>query len=73
MISLALFHPNLYCLVAAEEEWSRVVFLYQLVRGKASNSYGLNVAALAGLSPEILRRAGQKAKELRAEALHNAR
>lgn len=41
-----------------------MTFLYKLKRGVASSSYGLNVAALAGLDPFILRIAEVKAKQI---------
>ncbi|XP_052281560.1 DNA mismatch repair protein Msh3-like isoform X2 [Dreissena polymorpha] len=41
------------------EDLSQVVFLYQLVEGKASRSYGLNVARLAGLPQCIVTSARQ--------------
>lgn len=40
------------------------MFLYQLERGQARKSYGLNVAALAGLNSAILRAASEKSQEL---------
>lgn len=40
------------------------MFLYQLERGQAGRSYGLNVAALAGLDAAILRVAARKSREL---------
>ena len=43
-----------------------LVFLYQLEPGVASDSYGLNVAKLAGLSPEIRACAARKSAELEA-------
>ena len=44
--------------------YKRVVFLYEMVQGRASGSYGLNVAALAGIPVEILSLARDKSKEL---------
>ena len=44
--------------------YKRVVFLYEMVQGRASGSYGLNVAALAGVPVEILSLARDKSKEL---------
>ena len=41
-----------------------MVFLYQLEKGKAGKSYGLNVAALAGLRGEVLQVAAKKSMEL---------
>ena len=46
------------------EDYEKVVFLYQLERGEAGGSYGLNVAALAGLPHSILRLAQTKSKQL---------
>jgi len=40
------------------------VFLFQLEKGQAGGSYGLNVAALAGLDRSILRVARRKSKEM---------
>lgn len=45
------------------EDQETVTFLYKLTAGMADRSYGLNVAALAGLVPQILERANDKAKE----------
>ncbi|XP_027719984.1 DNA mismatch repair protein Msh3 [Vombatus ursinus] len=41
-----------------------VTFLYQITRGVASRSYGLNVAKLADVPGEILKKAAYKSKEL---------
>ena len=49
-----------------DEEYDKIVLLYQLEQGQADKSYGLNVAALAGLSSDILKVAARKAKELHA-------
>ena len=43
------------------------MFLYHLERGRAAASYGLNVAALAGLPDAILATAHRKSKALEAE------
>ena len=43
------------------------MFLYHLERGEAGASYGLNVAALAGLPSEILSLASSKSKQLEKE------
>jgi DNA mismatch repair protein MutS len=40
----------------AERE-GEVIFLYKIERGRASKSYGIEVARLAGLPPEVLARA----------------
>ncbi|XP_048187040.1 DNA mismatch repair protein Msh3 isoform X1 [Perognathus longimembris pacificus] len=41
-----------------------VTFLYQITRGIAARSYGLNVAKLADVPEEILKKAAHKSKEL---------
>lgn len=46
-----------------------LTFLYQLVEGAASRSYGLNVARMADLPTEILRYASQKSKEMEEKVL----
>lgn len=43
--------------VAVREWGSKVVFLYRIVDGGADHSYGIQVAKLAGLPPEVLGRA----------------
>lgn len=53
--------------LGAEEAFERVVFLYHLERGRAGASYGLNVAALAGLPHSILQLAHEKSKQLEKE------
>ncbi len=45
-----------YQITAAERE-GEVVFLHRLERGRASKSYGIEVARLAGLPPTVLARA----------------
>ncbi|XP_048449741.1 DNA mismatch repair protein Msh3 [Rhincodon typus] len=46
-----------------------ITFLYQLTEGAADRSYGLNVAKLASVPEEVLKKAAQKSKEL--ESLMN--
>ena len=45
-----------------------VTFLYRLVPGVAVSSFGLNVARMAGLPPQVLARAAAKAEEAEAAA-----
>lgn len=52
--------------VAVREVEDRVVFLRKLVQGGASRSYGIEVAKLAGLPPEVLRRAREILRNLEA-------
>ena len=50
--------------VAVREIGDQVVFLRKLVQGGASRSYGIEVAKLAGLPPEVLARAREILKNL---------
>ena len=45
------------------------MFLYQLEKGRAGGSYGLNVAALAGLEKDLLRVAWRKSQQLKQKTL----
>ncbi|WP_407276277.1 DNA mismatch repair protein MutS [Halothiobacillus sp. DCM-1] len=45
-----------------------LIFLHSVKPGAASQSYGIKVAALAGLPKEAIRRAGQLLKQLEAQA-----
>jgi DNA mismatch repair protein MutS len=45
------------CSIAVKEQGGRVIFLRKLVDGGASRSYGIEVARLAGLPPEVIGRA----------------
>ena len=47
------------------------MFLYQLESGQAKGSYGLNVAALAGLPNTILELAQAKSKQLQYAVIRN--
>lgn len=50
--------------VDVAEERGRVIFLYKVVPGGADRSYGINVARMAGLPREVLRRAATVLKQL---------
>ncbi len=50
--------------VEAEERGGEVVFLFRLVPGGCDRSYGINVARMAGMPGEIVRRAGTILREL---------
>jgi len=45
--------------VGAIEQGGELVFLYRLARGSVDRSYGLNVARMAGLPRDVIRRAQQ--------------
>jgi DNA mismatch repair protein MutS len=53
--------------VAVEERGDQVVFLHRIVEGAADRSYGIHVARLAGLPPEVLARAARVLAELESE------
>ncbi|MCA1596802.1 MAG: DNA mismatch repair protein MutS, partial [Chloroflexi bacterium] len=50
--------------VAVKEEADRIVWLRKIVRGGTDRSYGIQVARMAGLPPEALRRAEEVLSEL---------
>jgi DNA mismatch repair protein MutS len=52
--------------MAVQEHQGRVIFLRKLVEGAASRSYGIEVARLAGLPPEVLARARELLANLEA-------
>ncbi len=58
--------------ISVREVGEKVVFLRKLVAGGASRSYGIEVAKLAGLPPEVLARARQVLKNLEAMELDEA-
>ncbi|CAN0306383.1 unnamed protein product [Bubo scandiacus] len=47
-----------------EENPEFITFLYQITKGVSARSYGLNVAKLADIPEEILKKAAHKSKEL---------
>jgi DNA mismatch repair protein MutS len=64
LTELALTKPRIKNFHVAVKEWNdRVIFLRKLVEGGTSRSYGIQVARLAGLPPEVIDRAK--------EVLHN--
>lgn len=54
--------------VAVAEEGENIVFLHQLVRGAADQSYGIHVGQLAGLPRDVTQRAREILKELELHA-----
>ncbi|MFT3842902.1 MAG: DNA mismatch repair protein MutS [Myxococcaceae bacterium] len=57
------------CSIAVKEQPHGVLFLRKLVEGAASKSYGIEVAALAGLPPEVLARSRELLKNLESNEL----
>lgn len=53
--------------VAVEEQGHKIVLLHKIQEGAADKSYGLHVAALAGISPSILKIAQEKLNKLHKE------
>ncbi|MBY0281047.1 MAG: DNA mismatch repair protein MutS [Alphaproteobacteria bacterium] len=50
--------PHMACLTMKIQEWQqKVIFLHQVIPGCADKSYGVHVAALAGLPTEVVERA----------------
>lgn len=54
---------NNYC-IAVKEQGEDIVFLRKIVRGGADQSYGIQVAKLAGVPETVLRRAREIAEQL---------
>jgi DNA mismatch repair protein MutS len=50
--------------VAVREWEDQVVFLHRIVEGGTDRSYGIHVARLAGVPPEVLKRSRQLLSEL---------
>jgi len=64
LTELALTLPRVRnCHIAAREWNDEIRFLYRVLEGSADRSYGIQVARLAGLPPEVIQRAR--------EVLHN--
>lgn len=58
-------HPNVTNLNVSVREWQdQIVFLHRIVPGATDRSYGIHVANLAGLPPEVVRRANALLSEL---------
>ena len=59
--------PGLACHTPRVKEWrGEVVFLHEMVPGKADRSYGIHVARLAGLPPVVVARAEEVLQRLEA-------
>ena len=51
-----------------KENEDRIIFLHKIVRGSAPRSFGVEVASLAGVKPEVVEKARRILKELEKEA-----
>jgi DNA mismatch repair protein MutS len=68
LTELAALLPRVVNRKLAVKEWEdRIVFLRRVVPGSADKSYGLHVARLAGLPPEVIRRAAEVLANLEAQ------
>lgn len=59
-----------YC-IAVKEIGDDIIFLRKIIRGGASQSYGIQVAKLAGLPNEVIERAKDILKKLEANDINN--
>jgi DNA mismatch repair protein MutS len=58
MTALAERLPSLACATMRVREWNdTIVFLHEIASGTADRSYGIHVAKLAGLPPDVVHRA----------------
>lgn len=57
--------------IAVSEENGRVIFLHKILEGSASQSYGIEVAKLAGVPQVLLEAADFKLKELESKKIDN--
>ncbi len=70
LTELALVLPRVVNLrITAREHEGRIVFLHRLEEGAADQSYGIQVAALAGVPREVVDRAREILMNLEAEAV----
>ena len=65
LTALAQTLKSLHCATMQVKEWKGdIVFLHEVVPGTATRSYGIQVAKLAGLPPEVIARAREILKGL---------
>ncbi|MCY1041576.1 DNA mismatch repair protein MutS [Corallococcus sp. bb12-1] len=73
LVDLARERPRVKNLcIAVKEQGGRVIFLRKLIPGGASRSYGIDVAKLAGLPPEVVSRARELLQNLESGELDEA-
>ena len=51
----------------ADEKTDRVVFLYRFIKGECPKSFGLNVARMAGIPENVIRKAKVKSERFAEE------
>lgn len=60
--------PQLQCHTMRIKEWEdKVIFMHEVIPGQADKSYGIYVAALAGLPRQVIQRSGQILTSLEAD------
>ena len=65
LTKLAASLPAMACFTMKVEEWEKkLVFFHELIAGSANHSYGIQVAAMAGVPPMVVARAANILKEL---------
>ena len=70
LTDLADAHPGVVNFhVTAREYRDEIVFLHKIVDGRSDRSYGIQVARLAGLPPDVVRRAAEILAELEQDEL----
>jgi len=70
LTELAALYPRIFNYNVAVEEWEdQIIFLRKIVAGGTDNSYGIYVAQLAGLPPELIERAKEILSNLEANEL----
>ena len=58
LTELALLYPRIKNYNVTVEEWeNKIIFLRKIVAGGTDNSYGIHVAQMAGLPPNVIERA----------------
>ena len=68
LTELAEVLPGVVNRTLAVKEWEdQIVFLRRVIKGSADKSYGIHVARLAGLPPEVIERAGEILSNLEAQ------
>lgn len=68
LVELSANLQNLKCFTVSIKEWNdKVIFMHKLVRGVANKSYGINVAAIAGLPKVVVARAKEVLQALHAK------
>ena len=73
LTDLVLTKPRVKNYNVAVKEWNEeVIFLRKLVAGGTNRSYGIQVARLAGIPPEVLKRAKEILKNIESGELNGA-